>query len=127
METCVARMELNIGNTGETEETVTFRWPHFAGGWAGGHDVFNISADRRRSHDPVVHCRDKKGQRECVIDQLAAGTLIVMHLDCYQCNSHEVDLLRTTPLEVRTDAHAVHGDPRVTLLLRRLMSLAQLF
>ena len=125
--TCVARMELNIGNTGDTEESVTLVWPHFEGGWSSGHNVLNISADRRRSHDPVVDCEVKDGKQECVFDRFSAGALIVMHMDCYQCNSQEIGLLRETPLEVSTDAHAVYGDPRVTLLLRRLMALAQLF
>ena len=125
--TCVARMELNIGNTGETEESVNLVWPQFKGGWTSGKDIFDISADRPRGHDPVVNCAATDGRQECDIDRFAAGTLIVMHIDCTRCNRRQVKLLQETPLEIHTGAHAVYGNPRDTLLWRRLMAFAQLF
>ena len=124
---CVARMELNVGNTGDTEESVALRWPDITANWSTGHNVFNISADRRRSHDPVIHCEMTDGRQECTIEQFAAGTLVVMHMDCLRCNSQEISRLHETPLEIQSEAHTFYGDPRVTLLLRRLMALAQLF
>ena len=124
--TCVARMELQVGNTGNTEETITFIWPHYEGSWTSSHRVLNISADRRRSHDPEVHCEVNEQQQECTITRFAAGTLIVMHMDCYQCDQREIKILQDTPLQIRTEAHAFYGDPRVTLLFRRLTALAQL-
>jgi len=126
-ENCVARMEINIGNTGDTEEMAALRWPHVQGNWTSGHDVFNISADRRRSHDPLVRCEVLEEEQECTIDQFAAGTLVVMRLDCFQCSSHEISLMKETPMDIQSEAHTFYGDPRVTLLLRRLMALAQLF
>ena len=125
--TCAARMELNIGNTGNTEESVSLVWPHFEGGWTSGNDFFDISADRPRGRDPEVNCDTSGGRRECDIERFAAGALVVMHIDCIQCSKREVRLLQKTPLEIQTDARAVYGNPRVTLLLRRLTAFAQLF
>lgn len=124
---CAARMEVNVGNTGEAEESVTLAWPHFEGGWTSGYDFFDISADRPRSHDPVVSCETSGGRRACAIDRFAPGALMVMHIDCIQCSKREVRLLQKTPLEIHTEARAVRGNPRVTLLLRRLTAFAQLF
>ena len=125
--TCVARIELQVGNTGNTEESVNFTWPHYEGGWTSGHQVLNISADRRRSHDPDIRCQVDEEQQECAITRFAAGTLIVMHMDCLQCDRQEIKLLHETPLQIQTEAHIFHGDPRVTVLFRRLTALAQLF
>lgn len=125
--TCAARMELQVGNTGNSEESVTLVWPRYEGGWTSGHKVLNISADRRRSHDPEIHCEVDGDRQECDITRFAAGTLVVMHMDCYQCGKHEIKLLHETPLQVQTGARVFQGDPRVTVLFRRLTALAQLF
>ncbi|MBI2994946.1 MAG: hypothetical protein HYY48_12340 [Gammaproteobacteria bacterium] len=124
---CVARMELIIGNTGHTDETVNLVWPRFEGPWSQYHNVLDISADRPRGGDPVVRCSVAEGRQECSIEQFAAGALVIMQLDCYRCSKREVEMLGDTPLEIQTGAHASYGDPRVTLLFRRLLALARLF
>ena len=124
---CVARVELVIGNTGHAEESVSLAWPDYQGNWTRGERVLNISADRRRARDPFVSCAVVPGQQECIIRQFSPGALVIMHLDCYQCSRQQVQLLAETPLVIQTEAHTAYGDPRVAVLLRRLLALAHLF
>jgi hypothetical protein len=124
---CAARMELIIGNTGDREESVTLVWPRFEGAWTSGHNVFNISADRPRDHNPDIQCTAMAGRQECSISRFAPGTLVILRMDCLQCSSSEVRLLDETPLEIMADAHVAYGDPRVTVMFRRLLALVQLF
>jgi len=124
---CTARVELIIGNTGNSEESVRIVWPRYEGPWGRDHNVLDISADRPRSGDPVIDCTVAEGRQECAIDRFAAGALVVMHLDCYRCSKREVEWLDDSPLEVQSAAHVSYGDPRVTLLFRRLTALVRLF
>jgi len=89
--------------------------------------VLNISADRRRSRDPVITCEAPTGRQECIIGQFAPGALVILHMDCYQCSRQQVHRLAETPLAIQTEAHTAYGDPRVAVLLRRLLALAHLF
>lgn len=124
---CVARMELVIGNTGDTDEAVSLTWPRFEGPWSRDHNVLDVSADRPRTRDPVIDCSVTEGRQDCRIDGFAAGALLIMRMDCFRCSPREVALLEETPLEIRTGAHTTWGDPRMTLLFRRLLGLARLF
>ena len=124
---CAARMELLIGNTGSALEFVNLTWPRVEGGWTSSHDVLNISADTPRSRDPLITCASSAGRQECRIEQLAPGALVILHMDCYQCGRQQVQWLAETPLTIQTEAHAAHGDPRMTVFLRRLLVLAELF
>jgi len=124
---CVGRVELIIGNTGDTNERVTLVWPRLEGPWSRDHNVLDISADQPRQGDPVIDCVAGGGRQECTIEQFPAGALVVMHLDCLRCSKRELGWVADTPLQVQSAAHVSYGDPRVTLLFRRLMSFAQLF
>ena len=124
---CAARMELLIGNTGSALEFVNLTWPRVEGGWSSSHNVLNISADNRRSREPSITCANSAGRQECRIEQFAPGALVILHMDCYQCSLQQVQWLAETPLTIQTEAHAAHGDPRMTVFLRRLLVLAELF
>jgi len=127
VDTCAARVELIIGNTGNSEESVNLAWPDYQGNWIRGQRVLNITADRRRSRDPVITCEAPTGRQECIIGQFAPGALVILHMDCYQCSRQQVHRLAETPLAIQTEAHTAYGDPRVAVLLRRLLALAHLF
>ncbi|MBF8270093.1 MAG: hypothetical protein HW386_1802 [Gammaproteobacteria bacterium] len=126
-DTCAARVELIIGNTGNAEESVNLTWPDYQGSWTRGERVLNISADRRRNRDPAITCAIASGRQECIIDQFDPGAMVILHMDCYQCSRQQVQRLAETPLGVQTEAHIAYGDPRVAVLLGRLLVLAQFF
>ena len=75
----------------------------------------------------MLGCAMMEARQECTIEQFVPGALLFLTLQCRGCSEGEIEMLAGTPLEIHTDAHVSYGDPRVTLLFRRLQSLIRLF
>ena len=124
---CAAIYEFIIGNTGAREETVRLAWPFDLSVWERGQQVLNIAADQPRDHDPQLACETTVAQSECVIENFAPGTLMIMKFSCLACSGHEIGMLEGKPVAVQTTATISHGDPRVTIVFRRLQNVLNLF
>ena len=120
---CVGIYQVNIGNTGEHEESARLSWPMDLANWKIDHQISNISADAPRSHDPEVKCDMSGSPGICEIEQFAPGTFVEIKLVCYNCSGHEVSQLEEVPVAVDSDAVISKGNPRVSILVRRLQVL----
>ena len=124
---CTAIYEFIIGNTGTREETVRLVWPFNLSVWDRGQQILNIAADQPRGRDPQLACETTVAQSTCLIENFAAGALLIIKLSCLACNGHEIGMMEGKPVAVQTIAKISHGDPRVTTVFRRLQDLLNLF
>lgn len=124
---CVALYEIIIGNTGMQDETVRLVWDFDLSAWERGQQILNISADRPRGHDPVLACKTSEFHSECGMEKFAPGALVIMKITCLACSSQTIGRMEDKPVAVQTAAHMARGDPRVTIVFRRLQNLMNLF
>lgn len=124
---CTALYELIIGNTGAREETVRLVWPFDLSPWERGQLVLNIAADQPRGHDPQIACETSGTQSACVMENFAPGTLVIMKFTCMACSGHDTGMMEEKVLAVETEADIARGDPRVTIVFRRLQNLLNIF
>ena len=121
---CVGIYQVNIGNTGEQEESVLLSWPMDLARWKTDWKIQNIAADAPRSHDPVVECEMSEEPGECTIDQFAPGTFVEVQLVCYNCAEEEVQQLKELQVDVTSSSPVIsRGNPQVSILVRRLQVL----
>ena len=124
---CTAVYEVIIGNTGIKDETVRLVWHFDLSTWERGQRILNISADQPRGHDPELGCDTSGAKSECVLKNFAPGALVIMKFTCLACSSQVVSIMEDKPVAVQTEASIAHGDPRVTIVFRRLLNLLNLF
>jgi hypothetical protein len=124
---CIGDYELSVANMGEKTERVVIEWPLSLDRWSVDKKALNLSADRKRAHDPDYSCNWQAEHASCSIDNFAAGTLLIITLRCLLCEQVELESLDThTPVLV-SEARVYRSDPRATLLFRRVGLLISLF
>ena len=123
-ENCVGIYQVNIGNTGEHEESAHLSWPMDLAKWKTDWKIQNIAADAPRSYDPVVNCDMSENPGECTIEQFAPGTFVEIQLVCYNCSGNEVSQLEELPVDITSSSPVIsRGNPKVSILVRRLQVL----
>lgn len=122
---CVGLYHITLGNTGTRAESMLLTWPFDLSGWQRGHNILNIAADSPRANDPVVDCKMMESATACTIDQFAPGAMLIMDWTCYACGGMDLEKLEEMPVNLQSSATIAYGDPRVTILFRRLQALLQ--
>ena len=123
---CVAGYELALGNSGSGEEELGIEWPVDVRDWTFDHRVLDLDGASDRANDPEVQCARDADAMYCTVARFAPGTLLLLRLRCLQCGHAALDRIESTVPVVLSTATVHQGDPRATVLFRRLGVLLRL-